>query len=65
MLISTYLFTAVALARGADAAYFFYPEWRCIEDHACAVTKRAESEDTAQDDISMKLVQRPSKVILL
>ena len=62
MLVSAPILAVLALAETANAAFFWYPEYRCVEDHTCIASKRAESEDAVNDGLTMRLAQRPRKV---
>ncbi|KAH8596502.1 aspartic peptidase domain-containing protein [Bisporella sp. PMI_857] len=61
MLVYSFVFVILAFVQSATAAFFYYPEWRCVEDHTCSPSKRAETENIANVASTLRLVQRPRK----
>ena len=64
MLIKTFAAT-LALCQNAQAAFFWYPQYLCIEDHICAPTKSKRSVAAAAFPgvVGFEVVQTLPKVI--
>ncbi len=65
MLIMRGLAAAAALVHTANAAFFWFPDWRCVEDKTCIASKRSMEAGVEGRDVPARLevVQRLPQVI--
>jgi hypothetical protein len=65
MLIRQTLFTALALFDLTNAGFFYFPKYRCIEDHTCIESRGVNGDVVGRSsDMSFELVQRLPKVTI-
>jgi hypothetical protein len=65
MLIMKGVVAAAALAHTASASFFWFPDWRCVEDKTCIASKRSMEAGIEGRDVEARLeiAQRLPQVI--